>query len=129
MPDLLPFHSGLRYLVLLAGFAAAAYALTRWAQGRQFDSTARILGAAFTGLLDLQVIAGVLTLLGREFQPIMFGHITMMIVAMGVAHVATFRSKRLPPSRDALRFQFIGIGIAVGLVIAGIMALGRGPLT
>ena len=128
MPDLLPFHSGLRYLVLLAGFAAAAYALARWAQKREFDRNARIFGAVYTGLLDLQVLVGVITLLGREFQPILFGHIAMMVVAMVVAHVATFRSRRLPPSREALRFQFIGIGISLGLIFAGIMALGRGPL-
>ena len=66
--------------------------------------------------------------MAREFQPILFGHIAMMVVAMVVAHVATFRSRRLPPSREALRFQFIGIGISLGLIFAGIMALGRGPL-
>jgi heme A synthase len=128
MPDLTPIHGMLRYLVLLAGFAAAFYALAGWARAREFDRTSRILGAAFTGLLDLQVLIGVLNLLSRPFRPVLFGHIAMMLVALGVAHAATFRSKRLPPSANALRFQFLGIVIALGLVMAGIMALGRGAV-
>ena len=126
--SLIGLHSILRYLVLLAGLVAMSYALVGWARDRTFDRNARLLGAIFTGLLDLQVLLGVLLLVALPFRPILFGHISMMVIALGVAHVATFRSRRLPPSRQALRFQFVGIMIALGLIAAGIMALGIRPV-
>ena len=128
MPDLTGVHSLLRYFVLLAGVVAGGYALVGWARNRTFDRNARILGAIYTGLLDLQVLLGVLLLTTRPFRPILFGHIAMMLVALGAAHVASARSKRLPPSRQALRFQLTGIAVSLGLIAAGIMALGQTPV-
>jgi hypothetical protein len=59
---LLQAHSGIRYLVLLAGVVGLVYFVAALARGGRFDRTGRILTAIFTGVLDLQLILGALLL-------------------------------------------------------------------
>lgn len=129
MPDFIfNLHSGLRYLVLFAGVVAALYALAGWARSRTFDARGRMFGAIFTGLLDLQVLIGILTLFVRPFYGALMGHLTMMVVAVVVAHLVSVRVRRGPASREKFRLQAIGILITIGIIAAGIMAIGRSPI-
>ena len=59
MPMVFYTHSGVRYLVLVAAVAAVVYLLVGMLRGGQFDKLAKILTAAYVGLLDLQVVTGV----------------------------------------------------------------------
>ncbi|HEX2191163.1 MAG TPA: hypothetical protein VHG51_19800, partial [Longimicrobiaceae bacterium] len=79
-------HSGVRYLVLLAGLLAVLYLAFGWATGRPYDRAARVLGAVFTGTLDLQVLLGILLLFVRPFYGALMGHVVMMLLALIAAH-------------------------------------------
>ncbi len=119
-------HSGLRYLVLAAAAVAvlvlAAGLLSRRAA---YDRPARIATAAFTGLLDLQIVLGIVVVLGR-FSPVVIGHIMMMVLAAVVAHGASALARRQPDARRAYSLALVGVLLAVGLIVGGIMAIGRG---
>ena len=116
-------HSGVRYLVLLAAIAAIAYHLFGLATKREFDKPSRILGATFTGLLDLQLVFGALLWLMMPSYPMLWGHIAMMLAAITVAHVVLGRNKRSesPSHVTAL----VGVIVTLILIIGGIMAIGR----
>lgn len=117
-------HSGIRYLVLLAGIVAAAYALVGWVRGRGYDRTGRLLGRIYVGVLDVQVLLGVV-LLTATYYPALIGHITMMVLAAGAAHGFAVAQKRRRAEARSFALQFTGLAISLLLIVAGILAIGR----
>ena len=122
---LLHAHSGIRYLVLLAALAVIVYAVYGLATGREYDRTMKVLSAVFTGLLDLTILLGVTLLFTGMFYPQLGGHIVMMILAAAVAHIVHGVMKRRPQEKRGYLPHVVGTLVAVGLVAAGIMAIGR----
>ena len=118
-------HSGLRYLVLLAGFATAAWLLYCVARSRPFDRSGRVLTSLFTGILDLQVLLGLLLLMSVPFYPALAGHILMMIAAALVAHGAGMVNKRRPAEKRGIGVALIGVVVPLALIVGGIMSIGR----
>jgi hypothetical protein len=116
-------HSGLRYLVLLAGVGVVAWGFLAEAGSRPFGRGARVLNAAFTGLLDLQILIGVATLLARAYFPALIGHIVLMVLAAAVVHGAAVADRRAARVRPRLRA--IAALAALLLIAAGILAIGR----
>ena len=104
-------HSGLRYLVLLVGVVALVV-LAYGVATRRPVGAARGLTAAFTGLLDLQILLGV-------------GLVTMLLAA-AAAHVSSVMAKRAADERRALTIRLVGVVLTLGLIAAGITAIGRG---
>ncbi|WP_338864390.1 hypothetical protein [Myxococcus stipitatus] len=120
-------HSGLRYLVLLAGVLAIAYFAFGLVTKRPFDKGGRILGASFAGLLHLQVLLGILVLVTRFYYPALIGHIVMMVAAAGVAQALISVNRR--KAQPGYGLPLAGVGLAVLFIIGGIMAIGRGVFT
>lgn len=122
---LLLAHSGLRYLVLLAGLAVVVYAAFGMITGRDYDKRMRVLSASFTGLIDLTVMLGLANLFTGTFYPQLGGHIVMMVSAAIVAHVVHGIMKRRPPDQQTYVPHLVGALVVLGLIAAGIMAIGR----
>ncbi|MCY1020954.1 hypothetical protein [Pyxidicoccus sp. MSG2] len=120
-------HSGLRYLVLLAGVLALAYFAFGLATKRPFDKGGRILGASFAGLLHTQVLLGILVLVTRIYYPALIGHIVMMVLAAATAQVAMSVNRRRPQPGFVL--PLMGVVLALVFIVGGIMAIGRGVFT
>lgn len=119
-------HSGFRYLVLLAGLLVIGYATYGVMMKIQYDRTMRILGVAFTGLIDLTVVLGLANLFwGGGFYPRLSGHIVMMILAAIVAHVVSAVMKRRPPEERTFAPHIVGTLIVLGMIAGGIVAIGR----
>lgn len=124
---LLYAHSGIRYLVFLAALAVIGYAVYGLVAGREYDKTMKILSAVFTGLLDLMILLGfAIILVGPGmFYPQLGGHIVMMILAAAVAHIVHGVMKRRPAEKKSYFPHLVGTVVALGLVAAGIIAIGR----
>jgi hypothetical protein len=120
-------HSGLRYLVLLVGLAALIYFLSGLATKRPVDKGVRILGSAFTGLLDLQVLLGIIMVAMGRFYPQLIGHIVMMLLAAAVTHVLLVMNRKRATPGYVL--PLIAVAVALAFIAGGIMAIGRGLLT
>lgn len=120
-------HSGLRFLVLLAAAVAIVVLLYGVTTGRPVKA-ARGLAAAFTGLLDLQVLLGIALVIGGIWYPALMGHVTMMVLAAVVAHGASVMARRRKEPRAAMQLQLAGIVLALVLIVGGIMAIGRSVL-
>ena len=119
-------HSGLRYLVLLAGVLVLGYAGYGQATKREYDKTMRILAAIFTGAIDLTAFLGVAHLMsGVDFYPRLSGHIMPMVFAVVVAHAVAAVMKRRPVAERTFMPHIVGTLLALGLILAGVMAIGR----
>lgn len=118
-------HSGLRYLVLLAAVATMIAAALGWQRGGSGVRAERPLMTAFVGLVDAQVLAGVLLLLTWPFHGALIGHITLMVLAAAAAHAGSVIARRRSPERSASPVRVATTALVLVLIIGGIMAIQR----
>jgi hypothetical protein len=121
-------HSGLRYLVLLAGIASFVYSIVGALTARPWDRGGRVLFTTFIGLLDLQVLIGLVLVFVWPFYPALWGHIVLMVLAAATAHLTSVMNRRRPPEQRRHLTAALGSAGAVILVVGGITAIGRSIL-
>jgi vacuolar-type H+-ATPase subunit I/STV1 len=127
MNTLLSIHSYLRYLVLLVGVIAVAWFAFGLATKRPVDKTVRILGSSFAGLLDTQILIGIIGVAMGRYYPALIGHIVMMVLAAGLAHALLVKNRK--SANPGYVLPLIAVGGALLLVVGGIFAIGRGLLS
>lgn len=118
-------HSGNRYLVLLAGVLAVSYALVGMAARRPFDRGGLVLLRIFAGLVDLQIVLGIITLITRTYFPALIGHIILMVAAAAVLHMGTVRLKKLPAGQRRYGMLLATAAVSLALIVGGILAIQR----
>jgi hypothetical protein len=121
-------HSGLRYLVLLAGVVSFLYSIIAAVTDRPWDRGGRVLLTSFIGLLDVQVLLGLILVFVWPFYAALWGHIILMLLAAVTAHLTSILHRRRPPDRKGHMPVALGVAGAVILVIGGITAIGRSVL-
>ena len=92
-------HSGLRFLVLLAGLFVVLYGLVGFFGKREYSAAMARLAAVFTGLLHLQVLTGIAVLFTRPFYNSIIGHLFLMLLAAAVAQLTSSVVRRRPGKR------------------------------
>jgi hypothetical protein len=107
------------------GVVVIVYAAFGMATGRTYDTRMRALSAIFTGVLDLTVLIGFANIFTGMFYPQLGGHIVMMVLAAAVAHIVHGVMKRRPDDQRSYAPHLVGTVIVMGMVVAGIMAIGR----
>ena len=123
-------HSGLRFLVLLAAVVALVVQAMGVFGRRPYERPSRISMAAFTGLLDLQVVLGIaLVVLGCFVYGALMGHLMMMLLAAGAAHGCSTFARRQADARRAHIVSLVGVALALAIIVGGIGAIGRTPIT
>lgn len=126
MTFLMHAHSGLRFLILLAGFSNLVVFGMGLAQKKPFEKLHRILGASYAGSLHLQLLLGVVAVSMMPWHPKYIGHIVMMVAAAGVAQATmSINRKRATPG---LQLPLIGVAVSLACIFIGILALGYGPM-
>ena len=116
MDLVLQIHSGVRWVVLVVAVLAILRAAWGWLGGRPFERLDQILGAAYMGLVDLNVVIGVIVLAARwgELSRTEEAHPLVMILAAVVIHLA----RRLGRERDAkTRHLYQGGGVLASLIL------------
>jgi len=128
LTGLLHAHSGLRYLVLLAGVVAIGYSLYLVLSKKPYDRVMRGSASAFAGLLHLQVLLGFVLLVSGRFHPALIGHIFMMLAAATAVQIPISVFRRRPPeSRTPLPHLISGV-LAFLLIWGGVLSIGRSLL-
>ncbi|CAN5799802.1 hypothetical protein BH20GEM1_BH20GEM1_12450 [soil metagenome] len=121
MDILFSAHSGVRYLVLLAGLVALAWFVWGLAAGRPFTRPAPALLAIFIRTLDIQVLLGLALLIGGRRPPGIWGHVALMLSAMAFVHVIDKRRRRKP----GYGLPLLAVAGALSLIVVGILSIGR----
>lgn len=119
-------HSGLRWLVVLAALVALVWMIVGLVQRRTYDQLARRIMLAFSGLLSLQWLLGLVlfVVLGSFELAHRWEHLVTMTIAVGVSHMHN-RWKAAP---DAVRFRngLIIVVVVLVLVYIGVARLPQG---
>lgn len=121
-------HSGLRYLVLLAGAVALVHTAVAAMRSRPWNRSGRILVSIFTGVLDLQVLLGVVLILVWPIYPALWGHVLMMALAAVSAHAGSVVNRKRPPEARKPLVAAIGVAVALLFIAGGIAAIQRSIL-
>ncbi len=125
MRALLMSHSGLRYLVLVALLALIIVSVMGMVSKKPAGKGVRIVGSVFVGLLDLQILLGLVAVIMGVWYPALIGHLVMMVGAAAVAHVTLAMNRRRPVPGYTLPLG--GAVAALVLIIGGIMAIQCSP--
>jgi hypothetical protein len=123
-------HSGVRWLVVLAG----AVALVRFAVGlmatQPYDAIGRISMSVLNALLGIQFVIGLVLIFWKgiivgtaQYWGYAWGHGIVMIAVLGVAGATSGRVKRAATDQQKWRIGTIGLLIVAVLVIVGVMAV------
>lgn len=121
-------HSGIRYLVLLAGVLTLGYGMYGMAARRPYDRTMFMLARSFTAVTHLQLLLGIGLMLTRRFYSALMGHIIAMVLAAIIVTVVPAVMRRRDPAARSYLPHVIGTLVALALMAMGIMAIGRTPL-
>jgi hypothetical protein len=119
-------HSGVRYLVLLAGVVAVAYALYGLITRRPYDQRMRVLGGVYALLVHLQVFLGIGVLFTGRFYPALGGHVVLMIFAAVAAQIVPSVMRRRPMEGRTYAPHLVGTLASLAFVVAGILAVPGG---
>lgn len=122
-------HSGLRFLVLLAAVVALVVQAMGVFGRRPYGRPSRISMAVFSGLLDLQVTLGIVMVVLGCFYGALMGHLLMMVLAIGALHGCKAYARKQADGRRAHTVALVGVVLAVALMVGGITAIGRTPVT
>ena len=126
---LLHAHSGLRFLVLLAGGIALAMMVWGVSAPRPYAGQSRASMAVFAGALDLQVLIGIALLFVRPFYGALMGHILMLFAAVAVVHALSVFARKQEDARRAHTIALAGVALALLLIVGGIMAIRPNPFS
>lgn len=127
MSILLTIHSIVRWLAALVAIALLARLVIGLIKKQPFDKSASALAGAFGGLMDTQMLLGVLFFvldgLGKTgFPPYRWEHAVTMFLAVVAAHLpAMWKSKE-----DSVRTRntLIAVGASLLLIFIGVGPLG-----
>jgi hypothetical protein len=113
-----PFHSYLRWLILLIGLVAVIRFTYGWLRGSGFQGVDRGLLAAFGWLIVLQALFGLALLFGlaktgEGYPMVRFEHAGFMAVVIILAHLPA----RWKEAEDSIRFRNAMLCILGALVM------------
>ena len=117
-------HSWLRYAVFLTGLAAFGYALWGMLGKRPYQNLMWDLASAFTVSLYVQVVLGFLLIFTYRFFSGTLGlHMVLSMVAAALAQMSYSANRRRPREEREYGIHVIGVGLAMALVVAGILVI------
>ncbi|MDQ4078224.1 MAG: hypothetical protein M3220_18505 [Chloroflexota bacterium] len=122
MEIVLTIHSLIRWLILFVAIIALVKFGAGWLRTDPFTPTDRGLMSTFTGMIDLQLLLGLILLfVGGEFTRYQLEHTVTMLVAVGVAHLPLRWRDAPDPTR--FRNNLVVIIVVLLLIVAGISVL------
>ena len=124
---ILQLHGDLRWLVALAALLTIVKYAAGWFRNMEYQRVDRILFAATTGLMDLNLLLGLILLvaLGGGFPVHRIEHAVTMLIAVGVMHSST-RWRNSSSSMVKFRNGLLTVLVALVLVVVGVIRLRGG---
>lgn len=119
-------HSWLRYAVFLLGLAAFGYALWGMIRKEAYKKRMWDLAGAFTFSLYLQIVVGLFLIFSttNRFLDRSLGiHMILSMVAAAVAQMTYSTNRQRPREERSYGVHVWGVGLAMALVVAGILVI------
>jgi hypothetical protein len=123
-------HSYLRWIIVAVAIIALIRYLIVWMGKAQPGSMDRGLMSGFVGMLDLQVLLGIVILIwlgtsGAGWPRQRFEHGAMMLLAVIFAHVFSKKWRELPGAARGRNYALLILMVLV-LIFFGVMRLPQG---
>jgi hypothetical protein len=122
-------HSLVRWLVvIMAVIAVIRYALVM--SGRvQSSGMDRGLMSGYTGLLDLNVLLGLIIIVGLSISTgqvllVWIEHAVTNVIGVVVAHFLAQRAKKIEDARLKARTNLLGVVISIVIIVVGVALIG-----
>ena len=113
MNIILALHNINRWLIIIVGLIAIIKFAAGWLRKQQFLPMDRGLMSGFTGLLDLQLLLGIILIINAGFSRTFVEHAFAMLIAVVVAHLsALWRNVS-----DTVKFRNNFAAVAGALII------------
>lgn len=119
-------HSWLRYAVFLLGFATLGYALWGLIKKEPYQKRMWDLASAFTFSLYLQIVLGfflIFSTTNRFFDRSLGIHMVLSMVAAALAQMTYSTNRRRPREDRTYLIHVWGAGLAMALVVGGILVI------
>ncbi len=122
-------HSLVRWLVVIVAVVAIVRNALVIAGRAQPGGMDRGLIAGYTGLLDLNVLLGLIIIVGRSISvgqilPVWLEHAATNIVGVAVAHIFAQRAKKMTDAQLKARTNLLGVVISMVIIIVGVALVG-----
>ena len=127
MGFILTIHGLVRWLVAIVALVAIVRSVMGLVQKQAYTSTDRSLISAFTIVMDINLLLGLILLfgLGGGFPMLRIEHATTMILAVAVAH-STAAWRKSDNSAKKFRNNLIAVAVSLALVFVGVLRLRGG---
>jgi len=79
------------------------------------------VGAIYSGLMDLQILLGLILVLMGRYYPQLIGHIVLMVLAAAVVHVLLVKNRKRAQPGYAL--PLVAVVVSLVLIVARILAI------
>jgi len=117
-------HSFWRYIVLIAAVVALVGAIAGWMGSLAPRLSASRAGTIYVAALDIQVLIGIILLIGGRGVALagglLYEHPTTMVLAAVAAHIGQVLAKRSTDPRRAALTVAIAVTASLVLVLVGI---------
>jgi hypothetical protein len=117
-------HSINRWVIVVVAVVALIKFLIGWLRTSSYQPADRGLMAGYTGLLDLQLLLGIILLIGLGLNNYRIEHAVTMLIAIILAHAS--RLWRGKPDKVKFRNNLLAILAGILLIIAGVAILPQG---
>lgn len=114
-------HSGLRWLIVVAAVAAVIFFGYSWLAKKYNKKPARILTAAYSGMLDMQVLLGLIFMFMTGVSRYRLEHMSVFIGVAVLAHLP--RKWRDGADEIYFRNTFITVLATLVLIFVGVAVL------
>jgi hypothetical protein len=123
----LEIHGLVRWLVALIAIVAIVKFAMGWLRNMPFTSADQGIMSAYTGLMDLNLLLGLILLfgLGGGFPMHRIEHATTMIIAVVVAHLSAIW-KKSDDSAKKFRNYLIVVVVSIVLIVMAVIRLRGG---
>ena len=116
----LTLHSIVRWLVVIvAVIAVVRYALVMSSRA-QSNGMDRGLISGYTGLLDLNVLLGLILIIGLGFTAPRIEHAVTNIIGVAVAHIFAQRARKIDEVKLKARTNLLGVVISILIIVVGV---------
>lgn len=124
MEFVLTLHSIVRWLaVIVAAIAVVRYGLVM-AGKAQSSGMDRGLMSGYTGLLDLNVLLGLILIIGLGFTAQRIEHAVTNIIGVAAAHFFALRARKMEDAGIKARTNLLGVIISILIIVIGVALVG-----
>jgi hypothetical protein len=88
--------------------------------GKPGNKMDRGLMSGFTGLLDLNVLLGVILIIGLGFTLPRIEHAVTNIIGVAVAHIFVARAKKIEDPKRKAQFHLLGVVVSLAIIVVGV---------